>query len=311
VNFHAAIELYVRDQRAQGRINSDRTEQAYRQVLDLHAADVGNRDPRTTNRDDCKRTLIRWAHPNTLATRRGVLVSFYDWALEEGLRKDNPARQTRRPKTRPPQVYRLTRGEAVAMLNSTQGTLERRVIYLGICAGLRSAELRGLQGLNFQRDGFVHVTAQIAKGNRERWVPIIEELQPVVDEIRQAVAPAHFVLPSMVTADPPFNTRTREVPTQPVAAKTVWRVVGRVAVRAGIGAHVHPHLMRHAFAEHIARNTGLLVAQAMLGHANVGTTRAYVGSASLDEVALAVRGLRFDRSTVSESAIVEPSEVAT
>ena len=63
--------------------------------LDRHGDDVDDRDPRYTNRDDVKRTLRRWSHPNSQSKYRSVLVSFYDWVMEEGLRADNPARQTR------------------------------------------------------------------------------------------------------------------------------------------------------------------------------------------------------------------------
>ena len=54
-----------------------------------------NRDPARVGREDVKRTLRRWASPNTQGTNRAKLVSFYDWAMEEGIRRDNPARQTR------------------------------------------------------------------------------------------------------------------------------------------------------------------------------------------------------------------------
>ena len=72
--------------------------------------------PSYVGRDDVKRTLRRWTHPNTQRKNRAILVSFYDWAMEEGYRKDNPARQTRPPKSKPPKVYRLTRAEVAAFL---------------------------------------------------------------------------------------------------------------------------------------------------------------------------------------------------
>lgn len=305
MKFSKAIDLYVADMRSTGRLNSDRSEVSYRAILEVHSEDVGNRDPATIGRSDCKRTLQRWPNPNTQGKTRSVLVSFYDWTVEEGMRSSNPARQTRRPKKRPTTVYRLTRDEAAAMLSAAHGTLERRAIYLGLCAGLRSAELRGMKGRNLERAGVVWVSADIAKGGRERWVPVLEELQPVVEEIRATVDPEHFVLPGQVNANPPLNTIWRTVPTKPMGGPTLWRLVGRVAKRAGIAAHVHPHLLRHGYGDHIARATGLLVAQEMLGHADVGTTRGYVGRPSLDELMLAVRGLRYHHEKVAGNPLVE------
>jgi hypothetical protein len=70
-----------------------------------------------------------------------------------------------------------------------------------------------------------------------------------------------------------------------------------VAKRAGITAHVHPHLMRHAFGDHVARYAGIKNAQALLGHATVGTTETYVGKPTLDELAAAVSARSLPRTT--------------
>jgi integrase/recombinase XerD len=222
-----------------------------------------------------------------------MLVSFYDWLMEEGFRKDNPARQTRRPKPRKPQIYRLTRDEVTAFLLAAQTQRERWTAYLGICAGLRREELRLLQGRHFARDGWIWVSADIAKGSRERHVPIIMDLRPVVGEILERVDPDHFVFPATYTIDPPKNTRLGEVPTEPCDGKTLWRTVKRVAKRAGITADVGTHTMRHAFADHIARLADLQSAQSMLGHADLGTTQGYLGKPTLDDRAEAGAHVRF------------------
>jgi integrase len=294
MKFSVAIDLYIADQRRDGRINSPRSEVSYRQVLNLHADDVSNRDPRTTGRNDCKRTLARWPNPNTLRGRRAVLVSFYRWCMEEGIRKDNPAEQTRRPKKRPHRIYRLNADEVATFLQAAHGTLERRAAYLGICAGLRAAELRGLQGRHFQRPGFVWVSADISKGNRERWVPVIPDLQPIVEEIRSDVAPSEYVLCGQVNSNPPFNTRPRLVPSRPMGGTTLYRLIRDLAKRAGIKEHIHPHLMRHAYGDHVTRHTGIQNARALMGHADIKTTQGYVGNPLLDELVDAVAGLRFD-----------------
>lgn len=102
MKFARAIDLYIADMRAEGRINSPRSERSYRGALHHQCDDLHNRDPAYVGREDVKRTLRRWPHPNTQRKNRAILVSFYDWAMEEGYRRDNPARQTRRPKAKPP-----------------------------------------------------------------------------------------------------------------------------------------------------------------------------------------------------------------
>jgi site-specific recombinase XerD len=83
------------------------------------------------------------------------------------------------------------------------------------------------------------------------------------------------------------------VPERPCHAKTIWHAVRRIGRRAGIATHVHPHLLRHAFAEHVTRQAGLRTAQAVLGHATIQTTEGYLAKPSLDELAHATATLTF------------------
>jgi site-specific recombinase XerD len=285
MQFARAIDLFVADMVAQGRLNSPASQRSYRSVLRRHGEDVGNRDPRTIGRSDVKRTLARWKQPNTQRGCRSVLVSFYDWAMEEGYRKDNPARQTQRPRRQPTSVYRLTRAEAAAMLAATASVREQRVIFVGLCAGLRNAELRGLQGRHFARPGFVWVSADIAKGRRERWLPVIEELAPVVAEIVANVGPDEYMLPAQRFRDPPWNRVRQDYALSPSSSQALRSLVMRVAQRAGIAAHIHPHLLRHAYGDHVARQAGVRTAQHLLGHAGIATTETYLGKPTADELA--------------------------
>ncbi len=258
-----------------------------------HAEDVANRDPRYTSRDDVKRTLARWPHPNSRGKQRSIFVSFYDWLVEEGLRPHNPARQTRRPKRRASEIYRLTSEETVAMLGATRDRRERRAIWLGICAGLRNAELRGLQGRHFQRPGFIWVSADIAKGKRERRVPVVAQLDQVVEEIRRTVQVNHFVLPAQRWRDPGVNRDMADKRDYQSSSNALRQLVRRVGRRAGIAAPLHPHLLRHAYADHIAKHAGVRNAQALLGHATISTTEIYLGAPTPDELRRAVEGFSF------------------
>src|SRR5579863_7136571 len=297
MKFAEAIDLYVADMRAQGRLNSASSELGYRATLMAHAEDVGNRNPAYVRRDDVKRTLRRWPHPNTQGTNRSKLVSFYDWAMEEGIRKDNPVRQTRRPRRRAAEGYRLTEEEARSMLLAADGVRERRAIFLLTCAGLRNAELRGLKGKHLERRGFVWVSEDIAKGRRERWVPVIADLAPVAGEIVSHVASDDYVLPAQRFRNPPFNTVRQGLSQRPSSSQALRRLVMRVAAKAGVRAHVHPHALRHAFAAHVARGADTRIAQHLLGHANLGTTNTCLGRPILDELAGAVAGVTYGTRT--------------
>lgn len=101
MRFYDAIDRYIADMRAEGKLNSAVSERGYRGTLNAHADDLTNRDPRYVGRADVQRTLARWPHPSTRSVNRAKLVSFYDWLMQEGHRKDNPARQTRPSRRRP------------------------------------------------------------------------------------------------------------------------------------------------------------------------------------------------------------------
>ena len=289
----AAIDAYVADMKNDSRLTSAASEVAYRKALVCHAEDVENRDPRFTNRDDVKRTLTRWQNPNTRANRRSILVSFYGWLLEEGMRKDNPAEQTRRPRRQQAEVYRLTLAEARRLLQAAWTRREKRAIVIGMGAGLRSQELRHMQGRHFARPGWVWVSGDIGKGGRERWMPVIPDMAEVVDEVLASVAPDEYLLPAQQVHNLWPDKPPTDLPAYPSSPQALGRLVQAVGIRSGIVAHVHPHLLRHAYGDHIARYAGMRNAQFLLGHADVGTTEIYVGKPTLDELRMSIEGFTF------------------
>jgi len=295
VKFDAAIDLYLAEMRSEGRINSRHTLDSYRSRLNVLGAEVGNRDPRTVGVGEVDRTLARWPNPATGQHARSVYVSFFDWAMHKRIRKDNPARQTRPRKVRPPNVYRLSRAEVLALFDACETQREARAIRIGCCAGLRTAELCGLQLRHFKRAGAIWVSPDIAKGGRGRWIRVLAELQDVVADIHENVGEDDYVIAARRPAGGMAQTTTREVPTLPCSPHALRALVKRVAQRAGIAEHIYPHLLRHAFGDHVARQAGVRAAQATLGHRSSSTTTGtYTGAPTLDELAAALAFFRYD-----------------
>jgi site-specific recombinase XerD len=156
------------------------------------------RKQQLTGRNDVKRTLGRWKHPNTQANRHAILQRFYDWCMEEGYRKDNPARQVTRARKRKAQVYRMTQDEVRAFLEAAKSQREKRVAYLGVCFGFRNAELRSLQVQNFMREGMVEI---IGKGSKYRQLPMVEDAIPIVESILKG-DPDDYVIPAQRNRKP-------------------------------------------------------------------------------------------------------------
>jgi hypothetical protein len=58
--------------------------------------------------------------------------------------------------------------------------------------------------------------------------------------------------------------------------ESVWRLVRRWSLAAGVGGEVTPHTFRHSFATHLLEGgADLRVVQSLLGHASISTTQLY------------------------------------
>jgi integrase len=103
-----------------------------------------------------------------------------------------------------------------------------------------------------------------------------------------------YLIPAERWRDPGANTQRMDLKLKPASRQVLRTVVMELGRRARIHAHLTPHSMWHAFGDHVARHAGIKNAQALLGHADVGTTQMYTGAPTLDELAAAaIAGYRF------------------
>ena len=108
------------------------------------------------------------------------------------------------------------------------------------------------------------------------------------------------------------TTKKLDAGRQPIRGTTArWSVLAhgftrmlvladRAASRGHLGKHVHPHMLRHTYASHLAmRGVGLRVVQELLGHATLEMTMRYA-HLSPDHKAEAVQVLARDHLRVLE-----------
>jgi integrase/recombinase XerD len=315
MRFGDFIDLFIEDKRLEGRMKPA-SERAYRGTLYKHADDVSNRDPRKVGPEDVKRTLARWAHSSTRSICQSHLRSFYRWMVEEGWRDTNPVDKTRRRKRRKPDTYRLSTDEVRRLLGAVENERERRLIFLGLYAGLRRGELRGLQGRHFQRRGQIWVSADIGKGSKARTIAVPEPLLEITETIRRTLDPNDYVFPAQRWRDPGINREKEDKRKHPASVQAIWRAVRRVAARAGISDRVTTHTLRHAYADRMSRHTDLRNLQQLLGHAELATTQLYLGSRTPDELEAAVAGFSFGpparrRRLSAKNVLANPVEAPT
>ena len=133
--------------------------------------------------------------------------------------------------------------------------------------GMRISELLGLSLHDLNRsEGIILVHG---KGNKQRYVPYVNSLEPLFDVYLNAHRPA---LLKMKRSDYLFlNGRGGKLSRQ-----GFWKILKEAALKAGIKQEFTPHTFRHSFATHLLEaGVNLRVVQELLGHASLNTTQIY------------------------------------
>ncbi len=198
---------------------------------------------------------------------------FFDFLLQEDIRKDDPSESLELPKVgrKLPEV--LTIEEIDAMidaidLSSNEGQRNKAILETLYSCGLRVSELVSLRFEDcFFDEGFIRV---IGKGNKERLVPVspsvVEEVTLYAENDRGNV-PVKKGSEAIVFLNRRGAQLTRVM---------IFTIIKRLAETAGIRKTISPHTFRHSFATHLIEGgANLRAVQDMLGHENITTTEIY------------------------------------
>jgi integrase/recombinase XerC len=208
------------------------------------------------------RTIAR-----TLSSWRG----FFRWLARYRNMTSNPCAGLRAPKSTKTLPKALAPDEVQALFkHGSEGILDRRdkaMFELFYSSGLRLAELVGLDAAAagaILRDGEVTVTG---KGAKTRTVPVGAKARAALRA--WLVARAGMARPEEAALFVGALGRR-------INAAVVRHRLARWTREAGLGVHVHPHMLRHSFASHVLQSSGdLRAVQEMLGHASISTTQVY------------------------------------
>jgi site-specific recombinase XerD len=141
----------------------------------------------------------------------------------------------------------------------------RLVVEMLARTGLRAGELCDLAADAVTQIGDAHwLRVPVGKLRNDRYIPLHPDLIVLLAEWT-ALNADHIRSQRRLIADH----------RAPLEGRTVHRIVGRVAKRAGIG-HVHPHQLRHTLAtQAINRGMRLEAIAALLGHRSMEMTLTY------------------------------------
>ena len=200
-----------------------------------------------------------------------ALRSFFTWCMEEGDLRENPCDALETPKIGRYLPEVLSVEEVSAILDSVDlstpgGRRDRAILEVLYGCGLRVSELTDLRlsRIHFQ-EGFVDV---VGKGNKQRLVPLGEMAADAI----AAYLPCRAEPATRDDEDILFLGRSG----RRLSRVSVFKLVKRQALVAGIRKEISPHTFRHSFATHLVEGgADLRIVQEMLGHESILTTEIY------------------------------------
>jgi integrase/recombinase XerC len=210
--------------------------------------------------------------PRTLALVLSAWRGWFRWLVRHHGFAANPVLGIRAPKAAKPLPKALSVEQTEKLLSredeSSPWSLRDRAMFeLLYSSGLRLGELVALDAGDGRldiRQGEVTVTG---KGSKTRTVPVGAKARDALAawiSARNSVAVPHekalFV-----------GARGKRISPAVVGSRlNAW------ARQRGLGARIHPHMLRHSFATHVLQSSqDLRAVQEMLGHASISTTQVY------------------------------------
>jgi integrase/recombinase XerD len=276
LELHGWIDAYLNHLRVE-RLLARNTLDAYANDLNALARHVGAEvDPARVGAEVIGSLLLENVERHGLSARSSArqlsaIRGLFRFLVRERAIPEDPTRLLDRPRvTR--NLPRILSFDQVDRLlgapdcTTDRGCLHAAMLHLMYASGLRVSELCALSVADLDRQRGV-VRAR-GKGGKRRLVPVGEVALAHVGHYLDVVRPkARVEMPSVLFLSPRGGPFTRE---------GFWKLVRRYAVGAGILPLPSPHKLRHSFATHLLRGgADLRAVQAMLGHADLGTTEIY------------------------------------
>lgn len=275
MDLHGWIDAYLDHVRVE-RALSKNTLAAYGRDLAALVDQVGGDvDPRALRAEDCAALMVanveRGLSVRSSARQLSGLRGFFRFLVRERAISEDPTALLDRPRLarKLPRVLSFEEVErilAAPRLDDDRGYLHAAMLHTMYASGLRVSELCALRvsDVDLQRG----LVSALGKGRKRRLVPIGEvALGHIAHYLREVRGKTARADETTLFVSPRGGRYTRV---------GFWKIVKRYALAAGVSPLPSPHKLRHSFATHLLRGgADLRSVQAMLGHADLGTTEIY------------------------------------
>lgn len=234
-------------------------------------------DPRLVTRDDILSYLETRTTADDAISKRtqarilSSLRSFFGWLQMESDITDNPCDGIDPPKIGRYLPSVLSIDEVLSIIDSVDvtkwtGCRDRAILELLYSCGLRVSEASSIRISDiYINDCFVRI---VGKGDKERVVPMGEPARDAILkylEVRPEPALPKF-------DDILFLNKSGGQ----LSRISIFNMVKKQALEAGITKEISPHTFRHSFATHLIEGgADLRAVQEMLGHESILTTEIY------------------------------------
>jgi len=240
--------------------------EAFLKALPVSAAEVTSDDV-AAYLAECSERISKRSQARLLSALR----SFFDWMILEKAIQDNPCDRVDAPKLGRYLPSVLSVGEVDAIMQSVDmssdgGVRDRAILEVLYGCGLRVSEVSGLKISDiYFEERFVRI---IGKGNKQRIVPAGDmALDALKEYLTVRIEPS-----GPEYADIVFLNRFGKS----LSRVSIFNMVKKQALMAGVCKEISPHTFRHSFATHLIENgADLRAVQEMLGHESILTTEIY------------------------------------
>lgn len=205
----------------------------------------------------------------TIQRQLSSLRRLYEFLIKEQLISHNPVKGVSAPKT----GRKLPKAPDIEQVDQLLHSQDDDLLHVRDCAmfellyssGLRLSELTNIDCIDLKMaDQQLRV---LGKGNKERELPIGKKALAALQKWL-AVRGQKAKTDEQALFVSRFGTR--------ISQRGVQQRLEKMAIEQGLPVHLHPHMLRHAFASHMLESSGdLRAVQELLGHADISTTQIY------------------------------------